>query len=99
MQKTNLETVILSGAKGKSENAWTIKITNSTNKLAFFIRPQLMVDEEEVLPSFWSGNYFTLAPSETKIVTVSCPLEKIYGKTPVIKISGWNVERQTLVIK
>jgi beta-galactosidase/beta-glucuronidase len=99
MQKTSVKARVLISAKSKSENIWTIQIDNQTDRIAFFIRPQLMVDEEEMLPSFWSGNYFTLAPSETKTVTVSCPIAKTYGKTPAIKISGWNVEKQVLVLK
>jgi len=98
MQKTNVQTKVLIAAKGKSENSWAIQITNTTNKLAFFIRPQLMVDGEEVLPSYWSGNYFTLAPAETTTVTVSCPVQKLGVATPVLKVSGWNVKAQELVL-
>lgn len=99
MQKTKVDTKVLSSVKGKSENSWTIQITNNTNKLAFFIRPQLMEDGEEVLPSYWSASYFTLAPSETKTVTVSCPAIKLNSKKPALKISGWNVNEQNLLLK
>jgi hypothetical protein len=98
MQKTKVDAKVLSSVKGKSENSWTIQITNSTNKLAFFIRQQLMVDGEEVLPSYWTANYFTLAPSETTTVIVSCPTVKLNGKNPAIKISGWNVNDQELTL-
>jgi hypothetical protein len=98
MQKTNVQTKVLSAAKGKNENIWTIQITNTTSKLAFFIRPQLMVNGEEVLPSYWSGNYFTLAPAGSTTVTVSCPVQKLGVATPLLKISGWNVEAQELVL-
>ena len=98
MQKTSVNSEILTSAKSKSERTWTIKLSNSTNKLAFFIRPQLISDGEEVLPSFWSTNYFTLAPGETKTVNVSCPNAKLVGKTQLIRISGWNVNQQELMI-
>ena len=98
MPKTTILTKALTGTKNKDENSWTIQITNSTNKMAFFIRPQLISDGEEVLPSYWSTCYFTLAPSESIIVTVSCPLVKLNAKTPTIKISGWNVNEQELVL-
>jgi hypothetical protein len=98
MQKIKVETRVLSSVKNKTENSWTIKITNTTNKLAFFVRPQLMVGGEEVLPSYWTANYFTLAPSETKTVIVSCPPVKLKGESPVIKISGWNVNDQELTL-
>jgi hypothetical protein len=98
MQKTTVQTVLSSVKKEKNQNSWTIQITNSTNKIAFFIRPQLMLDEEEVLPSYWSSNYFILAPGETTTVTVGCPVAKLNGKTPVFKISGWNVDQQELTL-
>jgi hypothetical protein len=58
-----------------------------------------MVEGEEVLPSYWSASYFTLAPSEFTTITVSCPIVKLNGKRPGIKISGWNVDKQNLLIK
>jgi hypothetical protein len=99
MQKTRLETRVLTSLKGKNENSWTIKITNTTNKLAFFIRPQLIINGEEVLPSYWTANYFTLAPFETTTVSVSCPTIKLNGKNQAIRISGWNVTEQELLLK
>ena len=98
MQKTKVDTRLITSSKGKSENTWTIQITNSSKNLAFFIRPQLMIEGEEVLPSYWSGGYFTLAPSEFTTITVSCPVAKLNGKKPEITISGWNVEKQILKI-
>ncbi len=97
-RKPQLQTKVLTRTKDKNENSWTIQITNTTNKLAFFIRPQLISDGEEVLPSYWSASYFTLAPSESIIATVSCPLVKLNAKTPTVKISGWNVNEQELVL-
>jgi hypothetical protein len=99
IQKTTLDTKVLSSVKGKSENSWKINITNSTKKLAFFIRPQLMAGGEEILPSYWTANYFTLAPSETATVSVSCPVIKLGGKNPTIRISGWNVNEQEIKLK
>jgi hypothetical protein len=99
MQKTTLDTKVLSSVKGKSENSWKIQITNSTKKLAFFIRPQLMAGGEEILPSYWNANYFTLAPSETATVSVSCPAVKLKDKNPVLKISGWNVNEREIKLK
>jgi hypothetical protein len=98
MKKTIIQTKVLNSTKSKSENSWTIQITNLTNKMAFFIRPQLISEGEEILPSYWSSNYFTLAPSESIFVTVSCPVAKLNDKSPTIKISGWNVDQQDLSI-
>jgi len=99
MQKTAVEAKVITGTKSKSEKTWIIQITNTSKTIAFFIRPQLLSDGEEVLPSFWSANYFTLAPSETTKVSVSCPSIQLNGKNPVIRISGWNVGDKLLMLK
>jgi hypothetical protein len=99
LQKTSLQTKVVIGVNGKSEKSWTIQITNTSNKIAFFIRPQMIVDGEEVLPSYWTANYFTLAPSETTTVTVECPKAKLNGNSPVLKISGWNVDPKEVILK
>lgn len=99
MAETSLEVEITTAESSRNEKSWMIRLINSTNKIAFFCRAQLMVDGEELLPSFWLGNYITLAPFETTTLTVSCPLTKLNGKTPSIKISGWNVIGQELSLK
>jgi len=99
MKKTSVEAKVLSFEKSKSEKRWTIQVTNSSDKIAFFIRPQLLLDGEEVLPTFWSVSYFTLAPSETASVSVSCPVIKLNGKNSEIKISGWNIGDKELPLK
>ncbi len=99
MQRTKVEAKVINSVKGKRENSWTIKITNSSDRLAFFIRPQLMAGAEEILPSYWTSGYFTLAPSESITVTVSCPVSETGFKKPEIKISGWNVDEMMLNLK
>jgi hypothetical protein len=99
MQKTGLQTILVSSVKGMSENRWTIQISNKTSNVAFFVRPQLISDGEELLPSYWSANYFTLAPGETITASVGCPAGILKDKNPVIRISGWNVNHQDLMLK
>jgi hypothetical protein len=91
MAETNLNVSVLKEAKGKNDPEWNIQIKNNTGKIAFFIRPQLMSGGKEILPSFWSRSYFTLAPGESTEVTVSCPSAELSGVSPVLKVSGWNV--------
>jgi len=98
MTKTTVQTKILKSEKLKSENKWTIQVANNTDKIAFFIRPQILAEGAEVLPSFWSDSYFTLAPSETTTITVSCPAVNLNGKKTGLKISGWNLPEQVLLI-
>jgi hypothetical protein len=90
----SVSVTVLKSDKLKAETRWTIQVNNPGDKIAFFIRPQVMIGNEEVLPSFWSGNYFTLAPGENKTLTVSCPDAKIGSGKPNLKVSGWNVKMQ-----
>ncbi|MCX6333779.1 MAG: beta galactosidase jelly roll domain-containing protein [Bacteroidia bacterium] len=96
MPETSVTATILKQEKSKNETKLTLHVTNNSGKLAFFIRPQLMVNNKEVLPSFWSGSYFSLAPGESTVVSVSCPGKLISDMRPVIRIGGWNVKEMTV---
>lgn len=96
LPETSLTVSQLKSTNGKNDNNYTIRIANNSEKIAFFIRPQLMSGGEEVLPSYWSSGYFTLAPFESITLSVSCPVAGMKGKDSVIKVSGWNVSEQTL---
>jgi hypothetical protein len=96
MEETRVSVSLMKSDKTPVDKTWKIKVSNTSGKIAFFIRPQLMVENEEVLPSFWSGAYFTLAPGESTEVSVSCPSEKLNGKIPHIRVSGWNIPGQKL---
>jgi hypothetical protein len=99
MPQTSVEAKVTAGDRTESGRSWKVQITNNSDKLAFFIRTQCLIDGEEVLPSFWSGNYTTLTPSETTEVLVDCPETILNGKEPVIKVSGWNVIEKILSVK
>jgi len=92
MPRTKVNVKLAGVLKGSNELKWSFTLTNSSDKIAFFINPRLMADNEEITPSFWSANYFTLAPGESISVTVGCPPEKISGKKAVLKVEGWNIE-------
>lgn len=94
MPFARLKAKILKTEKLQTETKWTIQISNTTNQLAFFVNPQLTENGKEILPSFWSDNYFSLAPNESTIITVSIPDAKINGQKPSLALSGWNVEKE-----
>ena len=98
MDSTRVAVKVLKTEKGSTEDKWTLQFSNNTGKLAFFIRPQLMKDEEEVMPSYWTGNYFTLAPHESITVSVSAPVAKLGSSTPTVLVEGWNLKKQIIVL-
>jgi hypothetical protein len=96
MAETNIDIALVKWTRGQNDLEWTFKLNNTTDKTGFFIRTQLMSDGEEVLPSYWSANYFTLAPGDSKEVSVTCPLSKLTGEGPLMKVSGWNVAEKSV---
>ncbi len=98
MQQTTIQAKVLKAEKGTSEDKWTIQFSNNTNKLAFFVRPQLIKNGEEVMPSYWTGNYFTLAPHESTTVSVSAPVDKLGKTQPTVLLEGWNIEKQVITL-
>jgi beta-galactosidase/beta-glucuronidase len=94
MPHVGLHTRIVKTEKGMKENKYTLQITNNSKQIAFFVRPQLMVNSEEVMPSYWSANYFTLAAGDEITVTVSAPAAKSGEQKPAFLVEGWNVEKE-----
>ncbi|CAN5344057.1 beta galactosidase jelly roll domain-containing protein [soil metagenome] len=98
MKNTQVQVKVLKGQKGSVESTWTLQFTNTTSKLAFFVRPQLMKNGEEVMPSYWTGNYFSLAPHESVTVSVTAPAAKLGGTQPTVLVEGWNIDRQVITL-
>jgi hypothetical protein len=96
LQPVALGVKALPGIRQKNETRWTVEITNSSEQLAFFVNPRLMSGEEEVMPSFWSANYFTLAPGESIKLTVGCPPEALVKGKAWLKVEGWNVKEMVV---
>jgi exo-1,4-beta-D-glucosaminidase len=73
-----------------------VRLHNPTDRLAFFIQLALTHGRQgdEVLPVFWSDNYFSLLPGESKEVDASFAAEDLHGATPVLEVGGWNIESQ-----
>jgi hypothetical protein len=94
LPETSVTASLQKTSSGSNEDKYSVRVVNNSAKIAFFLRPQLTVGGEEVLPSYWSAGYFTLAPSESTTLSVSCPAALIEGKSPVLKVSGWNVPEQ-----
>lgn len=98
MPRTQVVVKVLKAERGYAENKWTLQISNPSKQLAFFVRPQLMKNGEEVMPSYWSASYFTLAPGESTTVTVGAPVAKLGTTAPTVLVEGWNVEKQSVTL-
>ncbi len=92
--------ISVSGAQQlKNETEWTFSVLNNSPRIAFFINPRLMLGDKEVTPSFWSSNYFTLAPGESIILRVGVPSELVKNGEVSLNIGGWNVKEMNVNFK
>jgi exo-1,4-beta-D-glucosaminidase len=77
-----------------------VKLTNFSNKTAFFMRMDLKDQEDKtIIPSFWDDNYVSLLPGDSH--TYSCELPAAVSVSEEIRlvVSGWNVKEQIIKIK
>ncbi len=96
MAETTVNVTVSNNGVSRSENSWTVDISNTGGKLAFFVRAQLLKDGQELLPSFWSANYISLLPSEVNKLRVNCPVEEMKTGKLSLRISGWNIREQVI---
>jgi len=77
-----------------SEHWMTVSVTNNGSGVAFMIHPRLTRGKggDDVVPVFWSDNYFSLLPGEIKSVTVRFDSSSLAGATPELIVDGWNLE-------
>ena len=53
--------------------------------------------KERVLPVYYSDNYFSLLPGETKQVILEFNAKDLQGENPVLGIEGWNIDYMEIV--
>jgi beta-galactosidase/beta-glucuronidase len=92
MNKAQIRASVVSKNRIGSQCQWTLKLTNPSEQLAFFIRPMLMSEDEEVLPSLWSSNYITIKPGESITLIVNAPLRNLNMEHLSFRIEGWNID-------
>jgi len=64
-----------------TSDGYQVKVSNPTDKVAFMVRLTAKQQGQLICPAYWSDNYLTLAPGETR--TVTCKLPSITDKTDV----------------
>ncbi len=94
MPSVKIKTQIIKKEKLNTTEQWTIQISNPTNQLAFFIHAKFTDGNEEIFPTLWSNNYFSLAPGENIIVTAAIPTSILHDKYQKLEVEGWNIATQ-----
>jgi exo-1,4-beta-D-glucosaminidase len=83
-------------ASNGDERTVTTTLTNSSNHIAFFVRVEVTAAQggEEVLPITYDDNYITLFPHDSRTITAKIQASELTGKSPALRIEGYNVPRQ-----
>ena len=71
-----------------------VTLTNPGETMALMTHLQLRRKSsgERVLPVFYSDNYISLAPGESRTVTIDASEADLKGDTPLVVLDGWNVD-------
>ena len=78
-------------ADGKTEV--TVTLTNPTKQVAVMAHLQLRRKSgERVLPVYYSDNYVSLVPGESRTVTMEAATKDLNGEDALVVVDGWNVD-------
>jgi exo-1,4-beta-D-glucosaminidase len=78
----------------RDEKVAHVEVKNPSDSLAFFVHLAVTQGEDgaEVAPTYWSDNYFSLLPGQSKLVRGVFAEEDLQGAAAVVKMDGWNVK-------
>jgi hypothetical protein len=70
----------------------TVTLKNPTTQIALMAHLQLRRKSgERILPAFYSDNYVSLVPGESKTITIDAAPGDFHGQDALIVVDGWNV--------
>jgi len=93
-----LPTVQLDGtiARHDSSDQVNLEVTLKNPGRAYALMAHLQLRRkssgERVLPVFYSDNYISLAPGESRTVTIDAAVADLKGDTPLVVVDGWNID-------
>ena len=72
----------------------TVKLHNATPVIALMTHMQLHQkgSGKRVLPVFYSDNYLSLVPGESRTITIEAATKNLLGEAPLVEIDGFNVD-------
>lgn len=81
------------------KDAWQLTLENPTDRLAFFLHAKLITEDgREVLPSYWSDNYLSVPPHESRTLEVNIRDAKATQGPLYLWIKGWNSKGQKVLV-
>ncbi len=78
--------------KRKGKDFLIVSLENKSNTIVFFTELLLFNKntEEVILPVFWSENYFSILPNETREIKADYSFA-MKNEKPELRIKGWNL--------
>ena len=72
----------------------TVTLHNRQAQVALMTHLQLRRQDtgERILPVYYSDNYVSLVPGESKTVTIEAAATSLSGTTPLVVVDGWNID-------
>jgi len=79
---------------GAGDPLWTVTLTNTSDRIAFFLELQLQdaATQEPVLPVLWDDNYVSLLPGERRTLHARCPGDPAPARSRTVACQGWNIQ-------
>jgi hypothetical protein len=92
----NLQTVTLTAqvkrADANGTRRLTVTLNNPSANIALMAHLQLRRKSgERVLPVFYSDNYVSLVPNETRTITIEAAVSDFDNEDALVVVDGWNV--------
>ena len=85
-------------AKGETKDAdgkrtATVTLRNPSANIAVMAHLQLRrkASGERVLPVYYSDNYISLVPGESRTINIEAALKAFNGEEPLVMLDGWNI--------
>ncbi len=74
------------------ERVVTVTLHNPSHSIALMAHLQLRRKSgQRVLPAYYSDNYVSLVPNETRTITIKAALSDFKGEGALVAFDGWNV--------
>jgi hypothetical protein len=74
-----------------------VMLKNPTTHIALMAHLQLRrkTSGERVLPAYYTDNYVSLVPGETKTISIEAAAADLQGDVPLVTLDGWNVSTKS----
>jgi hypothetical protein len=85
-------------AASPGERQATIKLENTGTVPALLVKLTLKdaATDARILPAYYSENYVSLLPGDSRTVTIAFPAGE---SRPKIALRGWNLEKETIAVR